>query len=702
MKERRRTKSGEQWKDDYFPLGGGLDQTSSGLSKKPGRMEQGSNFEEVFGKQGYRSIKGYERYSGQNSPSACSFAVQPFDTGTIAITAGNEVANQVATAFGYVVSVTVTSGSFGGGDAAGYLILTNLVGSWANNDQIRVSGVQRALASDITEPGSVGFAGYEAALRSAREALRALINKPVGDGPILGVAVYNEAVYCVRNVAGNASATLWKSSGIGWQSIQTGLHAGGAYKFEVANFSGSSTTKALFGVSGKGRLFKVDSAGTFTYAAPIFGSEATSTDNETVGTGNKSFTLTETLRNFASGDIVTAWKIGDSSVSMTGPFVSYAANVLTINVTDTTGSGAHTGWELGLASFRDKPFELAEHKDHMFLAYPLGQLQSSDLGNPMTYTTTAALFGIGDEITDLTSLKGEMLGVFAREKIKLLSGSSSLDWDLGTHTKDVGAVAGTVQDNSGNAIFLDDKGITTLQGTLNFGDFEGAILSANAKTTLDAKRELVVGSRMAKNSYQYRLYFSDGSNLRCTIRSGNAVLTPKDVSFTPHQYDHVPTCFTSGTLSDGQTHMFFGTDDGWVMEEDAGTSYDGAAIIYVVRLPFNHGKSPGVEKRWVKMDIEIENQDAVTIYFRQIFNYDDGTYMHGGTQSVDVQETGGQFDVSSFDTFSFDRPTVSKLSTDLNGVGENMALLIFFESDFVRPVNLQGILQYFIRLGLKR
>lgn len=698
-----RNRKPEQWRDNYVKFSGGLDQSSSPLSVNPGRAAQALNFEEVFGLQGYRTIKGYERFDGRASPSLANYAVQPFNAGSIAMVAGETVTN-AASATALVVSVTVTSGSFAGGNAAGTLILANLVGVWAASNPIRVSGVTRATASSATEIGSVGYSGHVAALTAARTTLRNIIQKPTGSGGILGVEVFNSNVYCVRNNAAGTSATLWKSSSAGWLSIQTGLQPGGAFKFEVANFSGASTTLALFGVSSRCRLFKVDAAGTFTKAAPIFGTEGTSVTSNTIGTGSKTFVIAQTVRSWVVGDSLTVWDASDAANSMTGTVSSYTSgtNTLVLNISQTTGAGILTAWEMGYANYNDKPYEIAAHKDHLFLAYPRGQLQASNLGDPLTYTTTASLFGIGDNITGLISLKGQLLGIFASQRIKFLAGTSVLDFALSDHTKNVGATAGTIQENTGNAIFLDDKGLTCLQSTQAFGGFESSILSRNAKKTLDTKRDMVVGSRMAKNNYQHRLYFSDGTCLRCTIRSGNAIITPDDVAFMPSKYDHIPTCFASGIINAGSERMFYGTADGYVMEEDAGTSFDGAVIPYVVRPHFNHFKSPNIEKRFLKAVLELDCPDSVAINFRQVFNYDNGTYTHGGTQSADITGTGGLFDVGTFDTFQFDLPAVSQAEASLNGVGVNMTELFFFESNYVRPVTLQGLLTYFSTLGLKR
>lgn len=691
----------EQWKRDYCVFTGGLDQTATPLTVKPGRVSQSLNWEQVFGVNGYRTIRGFERYDGRPSPSACNYAVQSFDAGTVAIAAGNIVTG-TGSASALVVSVTLTSGSWAGGNAAGTLILTSLANSWADNAAIQVGGVTRALAAAATLVGSPGYADNEASLRAAREALRALIEKPPGEGPILGLAVYNEAVYAVRAAVGLASAALFKSSSAGWVTIKSGLHASGNFSFEVANFTGNTTDQSLYGVGGGGRLFKVDASGAFSYAAPIFSSECTSVTSFAIGLGSKAFTFTQTARNYAVGNLLTVWSSANAANSMSGIVTAFTATTVTINVTSFTGAGTFIDWEIGLTSLYDKPTEVDEHKNHLFLVYPRGQLQTSNLGDPMTYTTTAALFGLGDEITNLTSLKGEVLGIFCREKIALLRGTSSLDWELASHTKGVGAVGATVQDNAGNAIFLDDKGVTTLQATQSFGDFESSILSSNAKSTLDPRRDAIVGSRLAKSSNQYRLYFDDGLNLRFTINTGNAIVTPADVGATLSQYPSVPQVFASGKLADGLEHLFFGDADGYVMEEDAGTSFDGAAITYVLRPHFNHFKSPYVDKRFHKAVLEIDSADAVQINFRQLFDYDNGTYTHGGTQQAEVIGTGGQFDDDAWDTFAFDLPLVSSAEHSLNGVGSNMTLLYYFESDYVRPVTLQGQLTFFSVLGMKR
>jgi hypothetical protein len=690
-------------KIDYTALAGGLDLVDTALTIKPGRLAECLNFEQIFGKQGYWRIDGYERYDGRAQPSDAEYSTQAFDGGTAAIAAGDIVTGTSVTAL--VVSVTLSSGSWAGGDAAGTLVLTSVSGAWADNGNIQVSAATKALANGVTVAGSIADASYETRLTASRTALRALIQKVPGEGSILGGAVYRGVVYAVRNAVGSATAVLYKSTASGWSSVQAGLIPSGAWRFITANFSGASTTLALFGVDGKNRLLKYDGSAV-SFPAPIYGSEATSTSSVAIGLGAKTFTIAEGSRSWTpgGGDLLTIWDAATAGNSMTGTSTSYnsGTNTLVMDVTSVTGSGTKTAWVIGKTDFSDKPFDLALHKDHMWLAYPLGQLQTSNLGDPMVYTTSAALFGLGDELTGISSLKGEVLGVFCRNRIAVISGTSVTDWDQRIYSYTAGAVYGTVQDRSGNALFLDDRGLTTLQATLAFGDFEDANFSLKVKPYLtDSRIALTVGGRVARSKNQYRLYFSDGDVLSFALLSPDPVIRPSDVAPMAQVYPHTVTSLFYGDMSDGEG-LFFGTSDGYVMREDKGTSFDGADIQAVLRLPFNHFKSPASKKRFRKLVLEMYATDDVTINFKQIFDYADGNYRSSVNQSADVYSNGFQISVSEIATARLGVPIVTQAEANVDGVGRNQSLLMWNTSAFVRPFVLQGLLTHYTILGMTR
>lgn len=679
-------------KVEYIGFGGGLDVASSALAVKPGRIASGINFEQVFGKQGYRRIDGYERFDGRLKPSAASYFKLGYDTGTIAFVAGDIVTAGAATARVVTVDGTVASGT---------LILDNVSGTFADNAAITVSGVTRALVNGAISEGSGVDAQYDAWVALVRTQRRSLIQVVPGSGPVLGVAVYANEVYAIRNVADGSSATMWKSSASGWVSIRSGLYPGGAYQMRTANFSGASTTMALFGVNGRGRLFKYDGT-TFTFAAPIFGTEATSLTSNTVGTGAKTFVVGQPTRGWVAGMALTIWSTANSANRMSGTITSYTSGTgtLVMNITSSSGTGTFTDWEMGLSDWNDKPYDLVDYKDHMFLAYPRGQLQTSNLGDPMTYTSSAALFGLGDEITGIVGVAGGVLAVLCANKIDLISGSSVTDWSKQNHSVNSGAIRGTVQPNSGNAVYIDDKGVTTLQATQNWGSFEPAVCSRDVDSFLRSLGA-PIGSRLVKSKFQYRAYFSNGTRLTGTILNPVATIQPNDIAFTYQRIEHEPSCFGDGDISDVSSY-FFGTTDGYVMQEDSGTSFDGAAIGSAMRLHFNHLKSPSSKKRFRKIVLEMSSAATVTINFKQHFDYSNGTFSPGISTPVVALGGGGAWDSAQWNSFYWSSPVATEAEANADGVGRNMALLFWHESDLDEPFYIQGMLLHYSIYGLQR
>jgi hypothetical protein len=687
-------------KVDYVPLGGGLNLIDSQLTMKPGMMTECLNYEQIFGSQGYWRIAGFERYDGRLEPHLATYYVQEFDTGTAAISVGDIVTGTSASA--EVLLVELETGSWVGGDAAGRLILGNVTGAWANNDNIKVSAVTKALASAATHLGSIGETLNSTYRALAVEDRRTAIQKPAGEGAILGIGVANDVVYCVRNAVGSNTAVLYKATGSGWTMVKSGLYPGGDVRMIQANFSGSSTSLYLFGADGMNRSWKYDGT-TFSFMAPIYGSQGTSTSSNTIGTGAKTFTIAESSRSWVANDTLILWSTANAGNRMTGTVTSYTSgtNTLVMNITATVGSGTITDWEIGKADFSDKPFELAAHRDHMFLCYPYGQLQTSNLGDPMTYTSTAALIGVGDDLDGLVSMKGGLLAIYCDERTYILEGSDKTTWQLTANSYSSGARFKTVQEIAQSVVALDDRGLTSLQATQNFGSFEMSIFSRMVKPYLDAILPYIIGSKVVRTKNQYRIYSSTGVVITVTVLTPNAVITPEDIAVTRCDYNTAISCSASGTIDDAEV-LFFGTTDGYVMREDVGTSFDGVEIPSVTRLPFNSFKSPSNKKRFRKLVMELDAPSQTTLNFRQLFDYGDGKYAPSINQSSSVQGGGGQWDVDSWDTFLWSMPVQTQVEANVAGVGRNMALLIWHESALDEPFNIQGLLVHHSILGLAR
>lgn len=686
-------------KIDYTALGGGLDLASGAVSVKPGRASQVINFEQVFGKQGYRRIDGYERFDGREQPHKSEYFILPFVQGAVELSAGDVVGG--AGGEGKVLGVERVEGDWASGTASGRLVLDITAGDWVLGGSINKGGVRAATASDLSFPSrAANLQAHKAALKAVVSRRRAAIGKVPGSGAILGVAIYRDWVVAARNDENGGTAALWKSTSAGWQLIRQGLLPGGRFDFCVANFSGDSQQTALFGCDGRNNPFKWDGV-TFTSLPAIFSTQAKSTTMTSVGTGSKSFSVAGTAKSWLVGDLLTISSAANGANRMSGAITSYAHPALVVDVTVTSGAGTSGDWDIGQADFEDKPFLVAAHKDHLFLAYPRGQLQTSNLGDPLVFGSTAVLFGVGEEITGLASLKGAMLGVFCSNKISLLEGSSKVDWRLALHAQNIGTRLHTVQENAGNALMLCSRGVVSLQATQSFGSFEPAIFSRDVKPLLDQALGKATCTRLVRGKYQYRIYFSDKTVLSACITTPNAAVQPRDVAFTSQEYAHSVACVAGGQF-DGEEAMFFGTPDGWVMREDVGTSFDGEAIDAVLRLHFNHFKSPVNKKRYHKLTLEMESTDALDIQFRQLFDYSDGNYSASVTRAAMSEGVGGQWGASNWGDFYWSLPLATQAEANIDGVGRNMALLLWTRSDTDQPVTLQGMILQFSNLGMTR
>jgi len=85
-----------------------------------------------------------------------------------------------------------------------------------------------------------------------------------GDGPILGVAVFDDDTYAVRKDAGVNSATLYRLDGSTWTAVGTGGELdNNRYEFDEGNAYATEAGNALYGVGG-GKPFELKQDGTLS------------------------------------------------------------------------------------------------------------------------------------------------------------------------------------------------------------------------------------------------------------------------------------------------------------------------------------------------------------------------------------------------------------------------------------------------------
>lgn len=247
----------------------------------------------------------------------------------------------------------------------------------------------------------------------------------------------------------------------------------------------------------------------------------------------------------------------------------------------------------------DKPILVEAHKDHLFLGFKGGQYQHSAIGNPLTWSGLlgAEAFAAGDELTALKSIQGGVLVVGCRNRLLLLQGSSSADWQQVIASESVGVSQNTLQSVFA-PIGISDNGLVRLDRVQEFGDFTLNMLDTTDKVSSVINNYQWSASGILAADNQYRLYSTSGINLIATL---DATGTPR---FTTFRY---PAAVSGAWRYDEAKERNFIALSGmgyvYELNENA-FSFDGADIRWTLKTAYMHMGSPGLVKSWRSAVIE--------------------------------------------------------------------------------------------------
>lgn len=671
----------------FYPLSGGLDLVTPAIATNPGRVVSGRNYEPS--PRGYRRIDGWERFDGRVKPSSAEFTVLTFSDGTFAPSIGNQITGTASGKTAFVIeNPTIYSGSFETGDATGAFPVTGNTGL-LNGEPISVGSVPVGIISEpLDSSGPTTLEQEREWSLAAREFYRSKILAVPGSGPVRGVWTYNGSVYAFRNNAGGTACIMYKATVDGWQSVVLGSSISfdaGTSEIKVGDQIAGSISGAIATVmrvalqggdwstdDGKGRLIVSNITGVFQNNETII---STSAGSAVVDGNISQITLPPGGRYSFDNHNFTSTTGSNRMYGVNG--VGYAFEFDGVTLTPVI-----TGEQ------DDKPIRIAAHKDHLFLGYSNGRVQHSSIYNPLNYEIIqgSLLAGIGEEITDMVpTATGELL-ILGRNKVGILYGTNSQNWNLVVLTNDSGAVPWTTQ-LIGTPLYLDDVGVRSLESTQSYGNFSlgtktqpvQPLIANKARGGIDA----VASIRVRKKDI-YRLYWKDGSGISIYFGRKHPEIMMFELGFTPSS-----TC--SGEDVDGNEILFVGSENGFVYEMDIGTSADGEPILAYIRLPFNHVGSPTQKKRWHKAIVEVDASPQTKISVVYTCAYGNTELPQPSEQDFLLHGGGGFWNEALWNTFNWSSPVEGTAEVDLKGIGQNLSVVIISEEAYSLPHALHGI-----------
>lgn len=670
-------------------LRGGLDLVTPGLAKRPGSCIGGKNYEMV--QEGCRRCDGYERLDGQPKPSeAWPLMVLNFDAGTTDPGGASvKITGSTSGATGWLYQApVVTSGSYAANDAAGFVIMRNVSGTFQDDEAIEYD----ASGSWATANGVLDDNVYEdedtkeTTRQAAIEQARTLIGSVGGTGDVLGVATYSGDKYAWRENGGNVS--LYKATESGWVE-QTFGHTldftSGTASFSEGDTVTGGTSGATATVE---RVVLTSGAWDGTGAGYLVLSGITGTF--------QSETITSAGGSAAAGGAQAAITLatGGTFTAMVHNFYG-SSNLRRMYFVN--GQGYAHEWDgsvlapirTGLSASLDKPTHIAIHSNHLLLGFRGGYLAYSGTGTPLSFL---AIDGAGDEnmgedITGMISSAKTATVISGRNRISYFTGYDVNDFALQDISDDSGAKEGTLQ-IIGEPYFIDDIGLRSLSASQRFGDWDIGTSSDLIEPLFKTKKAAnvtIVGSMRVRRKNQYRLFFSDGTGI--SFYFGGKI--PEAMTF---ELGFTPTCFASGEESDGDEILLAGATDGKVYELDAGQGHDGTSMDYFVRFAFENQKMPNRDKNYNWAQLEATGEDGShSLTFVADYSYGDVDMVSNPEEGVTIRGAGGFYDTAVWDEFFYDNPTNSRAWIELNGVGENISYVFFGSSTYESPHVLSAI-----------
>ena len=591
--------------------------------------------------------------------------------------------------------------------------VTKVTGTWIiaesvlNTDNHMLDlGTSTVVASE-----SADTVDEEAAFKEiAEDVYRVDIQQVPGEGPIRGIWQIKEHVFAIRDNIGQTAGIIHEATAAGWVSntdmtsyiyFTAGSDSPGP---EPAigdtlegNTSGASATIVHIIVH-SGDWSTNDAAGYYALdTSTITGGPFQAAENLKIGTSTVGIaTAAETLFSLPPGgryDFVSA-----NFYAGTETYSVYAANGVgpAFEIAPENVGGTHEvipilmDLTLGDSPEENKPHLVEFWDGKLWLAFTGGTVQSSIAGDPHTFNgfLGAAEYGLSEEVTSLQAMSGDVMIARTRRHTHAFYKGT-------TYTKKI------ISERSGGILWsnqeiddgyaMDDQGITSLRRVDTFGDFANSTVSDKIQPWLVARKELVAGSMVIRDSNQYRLLYSNGEGAIMRIRPDG--VTEFGVIDMPTTIN----CAYSMEDENGSPVNFFGGSEGYVFQAERGCSWDGEAIESTARMPFNHQGEPHIRKRYRLAELELEGERSVELYMAADLSYA-GTETGAHFWEDRVVGGGGYYDVDNWDQIFWDAQQFTTARFEILGTGKNISLMFFHSSNTTAPFILQGVqLHYDIR-----
>lgn len=523
---------------------------------------------------------------------------------------------------------------------------------------------------------------------------------PTGSGPIRGVAYYNGTTYCWRNNAGGTALLMYKSTGSGWSAVsptpyipfsvgQFEIVDGVTIQNQAVSPTATATVLRVVVSSGQwsagnatGRIYVSNVTGSWAASAIIYSNDGVTAPNQagqaTAGVTTPTIAPGGTVETQNYNFYGSPTKFRMYGVDGQNPAFEFdGTNYYQLSTTNTT----------------DKPTHLSCHKNYLFLSFPGGSVQNSNVGEPGNWSglTGSSENLAGAEVTNLLAPKGDVLFISTQQRILGLTVLGELStWSMAVISPSAGAIARTMQAIGDQVYLWNENGLTNISAVDAYGDFAAASFSRKVRDRIDPT--LVSYAYASQKKGQYRVVLTNGLQYTVTFQNNG-------VQFTRQNYGVTGTCAAVEVSSSGEELIYFGDSSGLVYRGDYGNSFAGANISATCRLGFNPLGSPTFRKRFRKLILEVQTQSEVSIQVSPEYDYGDYTAQ---PEDFDAGASGDVYGSGEYGEAIYASQLIPRVEQNLRGVGRDICVLFNHESNITPSFVVNALTIQFEVWGNKR
>jgi hypothetical protein len=307
---------------------------------------------------------------------------------------------------------------------------------------------------------------------------------------------------------------------------------------------------------------------------------------------------------------------------------------------------------------------------------------------------------VGDDVTFLREDVSQTLIIGTRTQIWTLTGIQVANFQLQTLSTQTGAMANT-DHSPGMMIVGEDRGITAISATNQYGDFEAASISAKILKLITQQfaTDTPVGALLTRKKNMYRLVFASGT-VYCLALDQSGSFT----GWTQCSWGETISCAQSGFLKSSAVTQseaaYFGAANGYVYQIDEGRSFDGQNIAWFIKTAYWYIDSPAIYKkiRGVQMDVIPEGPCSLFLSF----DCDYGARLPQSFQPNTISGTGGFWDVATWDQFYWDDPTYQPQWQRIELEGYNVSMNATNNTNNDAPFTMSGMFYQYSQRMINR